>query len=426
MRSWSTPSRPVLPAPEPGHAIAVRDSASGELTTVGEERRGALYVCGITPYDATHLGHAATYLTFDLLVRAWLDAGIPVSYAQNVTDIDDPLLERAAERGEDWRAIAERETELFRSDMTALRVIPPTSYVGAVELIPDVARVVERLLAEGRAYRVGPDADGQGDGDVYADLSTDPRVGRDTADLDPAANLARFLEIGGDPERPGKRDGLDPLLWRVERPGEPSWDGGELGPGRPGWHIECAVIAGRELGAPFDVQGGGADLRFPHHAYSASHLRALSGVARPVRAHVHAGLVGYEGHKMSKSRGNLVLVSRLLRHGVDPMAIRLAVLAHHYATPWEFTDADLETAVARLARWREAVALPAGPSATEVLSGVRAALAADLDGPTALGVVDEWVDRALAGAANEHGANDDDAAPGLVRDTVDALLGIAL
>lgn len=129
---------------------------------------------------------------------------------------------------------------------------------------------------------------------------------------------------------------------------------------------------------------------------------------------------------MSKSRGNLVLVSRLLRHGVDPMAIRLAVLAHHYATPWEFTDADLETAVARLARWREAVALPAGPSATEVLSGVRAALAADLDGPTALGVVDEWVDRALAGAANEHGANDDDAAPGLVRDTVDALLGIAL
>ncbi len=233
MRSWSTPSRPVLPAPEPGHAIAVRDSASGEFTTVGEECRGALYVCGITPYDATHLGHAATYLTFDLLVRAWLDAGIPVSYAQNVTDIDDPLLERAAERGEDWRAIAERETELFRSDMTALRVIPPTSYVGAVESIPDVARVVERLLAEGRAYRVGPDADGQGDGDVYADLSTDPRVGRDTADLDPAANLARFLEIGGDPERPGKRDGLDPLLWRVERPGEPSWDGGGSAPADP-------------------------------------------------------------------------------------------------------------------------------------------------------------------------------------------------
>jgi len=427
--SWSSPSRPTLPAPGHPRTIEVRDSASGELRAVGDENRGALYVCGITPYDATHLGHAATYVAFDLLVRAWLDAGIPVAYAQNVTDVDDPLLERAAELGEDWRHLAERETDLFRSDMTALRVVPPTSYVGAVETIPDVARIVERLLAEGRAYRVGPDADGRGDGDVYADLSTDPRIGTDTADLDREANLVRFAEMGGDPDRLGKRDALDPLLWRVEREHdgagqqEPSWDGGELGRGRPGWHIECAVIAARELGAPLDVQGGGADLRYPHHAMSASHLRAISGVHRPVGAHVHAGLVGYDGHKMSKSRGNLVLVSRLREEGVDPMAVRLALLGHHYATPWEYTDADLAAATDRLARWRAAVAQPAGPDAADVLDGVRAALAADLDAPRSLAVVDAWAERALAGEPTDEL---DAAAPALVRDVVDALLGVEL
>lgn len=401
--------------------MRVRDTATGELVDPLTHDRASLYVCGITPYDATHLGHAATYLTFDLLVRAWLDAGCTVDYTQNVTDVDDPLLERATATGEDWRELAERETELYRADMTALRVLPPTRYRGAVETIPDVVAAVERMIADRTAYRIDlPGVDGAGAGDIYADLAADPRFGRDTHDLDETTNLQRFAEMGGDPQRAGKRDPLDPLLWRAARAGEPAWDGETLGPGRPGWHIECATMAAATIGSPFAVQGGGADLRFPHHAMSASHLRMLSGTPRPVRAHVHVGLVGYQGHKMSKSRGNLVLVSRLREAGVDPMVIRLAVLAHRYDGEWEFRDEEFTTAAVRLARWRVAVARPAGPDALGLLAEVRASLADDLDAPRALAAVDAWA----SSAVEPEGA--DATAPGLVRGLVDALLGVEL
>ncbi|WP_313556746.1 cysteine--1-D-myo-inosityl 2-amino-2-deoxy-alpha-D-glucopyranoside ligase [Miniimonas arenae] len=447
MRSWPTPDVPVLPA-GPSRPVRVTDTVTGASLPVGGPERASLYVCGITPYDATHLGHAATYLTFDLLVRTWRDLGYDVRYTQNVTDVDDPLLERAAATGEDWRALAERETDLFRSDMTHLRVLPPTDYLGAVETIPDVVRAVERLVADGAGYAVPapPDAaDGAGEGDVYAALAADPAF--DVAD--PARReqrLAEFAERGGDPERPGKRDALDPLLWRTKRDGEPAWDGDALGAGRPGWHIECATIAARTLGAPFDVQGGGADLAFPHHAMSVSHLRLLTGAARPVRAHVHVGLIAYEGHKMSKSRGNLVLVSRLVADGEDPMAVRLAVLAHHYREGWEYTDGDLVAARERLALWRAAVAQPSGPDGAALLDAVRAALADDLDAPRALAAVDAWARCAVVGeraagategpgsaaaeAADGTGAPESTAwnpdAPRVVREVVDALLGVAL
>lgn len=383
--------------------------------------RATMYVCGITPYDATHLGHAATYIAFDLLHRAWLDAGHEVHYASNVTDVDDPLLERAAATGVDWEKLAAEQTALFAEDMTALGVIPPHTYLGAVETIPMVADAVARLVDMGLAYRVPLEEGAGGDrpdlGDVYADISADPHFGH-VAGLSHDETVAIFAERGGDPDRPGKRDRLDPALWRRERPGEPAWDGGPLGTGRPGWHIECTVIAGHALGAAFDVQGGGRDLCFPHHEMSTAHARALGGEGG--RLQVHTGMVGYQGEKMSKSLGNLVLVSHLRAQGVDPMAVRLAVLAHHYRTDWEWTDDVLATAQARLARWRTALSGVGGPDATSTVEQIRSALADDLDAPRALAVVDAWVDTALTLGGDVEGA------PGLVARAVDALLGVRL
>jgi L-cysteine:1D-myo-inositol 2-amino-2-deoxy-alpha-D-glucopyranoside ligase len=227
-------------------------------------------------------------------------------------------------------------------------------------------------------------------------------------------------ERGGDPQRPGKRDPLDPLLWRGARDGEPAWDGGDLGPGRPGWHIECAVIALGLLGDTIDVQGGGNDLLFPHHECSAAHAEQLTG-ATPFAAHyVHAGMIGLDGEKMSKSRGNLVFVSRLRGDGVDPMAIRLALLSAHYRADRSWTDDVLKTAEQRLARWRAAAAAPAGPAGADLLATVRARLADDLDTVGALAAVDAWADAAL------EGSGDDPDAPALMSRTVDALLGIRL
>ncbi len=291
-----------------------------------------MYVCGITPYDATHLGHANTYLAFDLVGRALRDGGVQVRYVQNVTDIDEPLLERAAATGESWWGLAERETELFREDMTALRVLPPAHYVGAVEAMPVIGAFVSRLLGRGAAYDV--------EGDLYFPVSADPHFGA-VSNLPREEMLALFAERGGDPARPGKKDPLDPLIWRHEREGEPSW-GAQVGAGRPGWHVECTAIALEYLGNRIDIQGGGSDLAFPHHEMSAAHAHASTGLVPFARAFVHAGMVGLDGEKMSKSRGNLVFVSKLRLAGVDPAAIRLALLAHHYSTDWEWVPGDLD------------------------------------------------------------------------------------
>ncbi|MDT0323014.1 cysteine--1-D-myo-inosityl 2-amino-2-deoxy-alpha-D-glucopyranoside ligase [Streptomyces millisiae] len=409
MYAWPASKVPVLPGQ--GRDLTIHDTAAGARVTLTPGPVARLYVCGITPYDATHMGHAATYTAFDLVQRVWLDTKRQVHYVQNVTDVDDPLLERAAATGEDWTALAERETTLFREDMTALRMLPPRHYVGAVESIPAIVPLVERLRAKGAAYDV--------EGDVYFSVDTDPRFG-EVAHLTQDTMRALSAERGGDPERPGKKNPLDPLLWRAARPGEPSWDGGTLGPGRPGWHIECVAIALEHLGMGFDIQGGGSDLAFPHHEMGASHAQVLTGEHPFAAAYAHAGMVGYQGEKMSKSRGNLVLVSQLRRAGVDPAAIRLALLAHHYRADWEWTDAVLDAAVARLARWRAAVSRPDGPPAEGLVEEVRAALADDLDAPTALAAVDRWAE------AQERGAGAEAGGPGVVTRAVDALLGVAL
>jgi len=417
------PVVPVPAIPGRGEQIRVLDSSSGELRVAAEGPTARLYVCGITPYDATHLGHAATYVAFDLLVRAWRDSGLTVTYASNVTDVDDPLLERAAATDTDWRELAAEQTALFAEDMTALGVLPPDVYRGAVESIPAVVDAVELLLATGAAYRLD-------DGDVYAAMPLVPGFGS-VAGLDRTTATELFAERGGDPERAGKRDALDALLWRTERPGEPAWDGASLGAGRPGWHIECAVIARDGLGAGFDVQGGGSDLAFPHHEMSGAHLVAVTGDvhARP-RIHMHAGMVGLDGEKMSKSRGNLVIVSALRERGIDPRAIRLAILAHHYASDWDWTDAELEVGEARLELWRSAASGNGGPPAEPVLAEIRAALAADLDAPRALAAVDAWARLSLAGPADGTSWDirdpDVEGAPGVLARGIDALLGVRL
>jgi len=407
MRAWTSPTVPSLADHGLGHGpqVRVRDTATGELVAPASAGDARLYVCGITPYDATHLGHANTYLTFDLLQRAWLDAGLSVTYTQNVTDVDDPLLERADATGVDWVELAERETQLFRTDMEALRVLSPAHYVGAVESIPLVVAMIERLQATGSVYRV--------DDDLYFDVHADTGFGA-VSGLDATAMRAIFAERGGDPDRGGKRDPLDCLLWQAERPGEPAWDT-SLGRGRPGWHIECAAIALEHLGTGFAVQGGGSDLVFPHHEMSRSESVVATGEPF-AEAYVHAGMVGYEGEKMSKSKGNLVLVSKLRESGVDPMAIRLALLAHRYHDDWEWYDADLAKAEDRLAIWQDAAARTSGPDGAAVVQALRDALSDDLDAPAALEVIDAW----------SCADGDDTDAPELVRAAVDALLGVDL
>ncbi|MGP4031976.1 cysteine--1-D-myo-inosityl 2-amino-2-deoxy-alpha-D-glucopyranoside ligase [Pseudarthrobacter sp. 1C304] len=426
MKSWISRPVPQLPGSMP--ALRLFDTAKGDVVTLVATGEQSMYVCGITPYDATHMGHAASYVAFDLLNRAWRDGRQQVSYVQNVTDVDDPLLERATATGVDWRDLAASQIELFQTDMEALNVLAPDRYVGAVEAIPLIVPAIELLLQRGLAYRVAGGA-GEPDGDVYYDVEAAGKHSAETTDawtlgavsgLSDAEMLELFAERGGDPGRAGKRQALDPLLWRVAREGEPSWPGGELGAGRPGWHIECTVIAQKYLPAPFTVQGGGSDLVFPHHEMGAGHAYSLSGV--PLAQHfAHAGMVGLDGEKMSKSKGNLVLVSRLRAAGEEPAAIRLAILAHHYRSDWSWTDEGFAAAKDRLRTWREALGTAPGGSAAGLVSRMRTELSNDLNAPGAVAAVDEWATKALAAARTGSAA---DAA--LVSDAVNALLGVEL
>ncbi|GAA3285873.1 cysteine--1-D-myo-inosityl 2-amino-2-deoxy-alpha-D-glucopyranoside ligase [Nesterenkonia halobia] len=430
MESWTSPTVPSIPALPP--TLRLHDTATGRLADVEpRDGVGSLYVCGITPYDATHLGHANTYVNFDLLVRYWRACGLEVQYVQNVTDVDDPLFERAAATGIDWRELGEEQTELFRRDMAALGVIAPDVFRGAAESVPEVVADVERLVEAGIGYRVPvPESErvdaADGD-DVYFDIAaaesaTDWRLGSIGA-YDRAAMEELFPERGGDPQRAGKRDALDPLLWSARRAGEPWWEGGALGPGRPGWHIECSVISRRHLPAPFAVQGGGSDLRFPHHEFSAAHATAADGVPL-AETYVHTGMVGLRGEKMSKSQGNLVLVSALRADGVDPQAVRVLLLSHHHRSDWSFTDEELAASGERLQRWKEALARApqsarggdADQEPEDLQHALHSTLSQDLNAPAALEQLDRWAAGQLAAGTDAARA----------ADVVQALLGIDL
>lgn len=359
----------TTPAP-----MRLHDTARGEIVPFEPGPVVLMYTCGITPYDATHLGHAATYLTYDVLQRRLRDRGHETRCVRNITDVDDSILQKARELGVHYLDLAAGEIARFDDDLEALGLLPPWSEPRATSAIPDIRGFIGMVLDRGHAYEAG--------GAVYFDVSTWEGFGR-ISHYDEQQMLQYARERGGNPDDPNKRNPLDFVLWQPSAPDEPSWES-IWGPGRPGWHIECSALALRELGTTIDLHGGGSDLIFPHHECEAAQSEAATGEPF-VRHWMHQAMVRMDGEKMSKSLGNLVFVSDL-RKDWDPRAIRLTTLAHHYRTEWEWDDTLMPTATARLEAWNAA-----GPG-TGALEEVRAALDDDLDTPTAVAAVDAAVE----------------------------------
>jgi L-cysteine:1D-myo-inositol 2-amino-2-deoxy-alpha-D-glucopyranoside ligase len=365
-----------------------------------------MYVCGITPYDSTHLGHAATYLTYDLLARRLEELGHEVDLVRNITDVDDSILPKARELGVDYLELAEAEVARFRSDMDALGVRPPASEPRATEAVPQIIDLVGRLLASGHAY--------QADGSIFFDVSTSPDFGS-LSGLSRDEMVALARERGGRPDDPAKRDPLDFTLWQRSAPGEPSW-AAPFGAGRPGWHIECSAMALAAHGPTIDLHGGGTDLIFPHHECEVAQSTAVTG--QPLsRYWMHSAMVSFEGEKMSKSLGNLVFVSDLLKVA-DARAIRLALMRHHYRAGFEWYPSDLEEGTALLRRLLAAARCPDGADPAPFAVRVRAALDDDLDAPRALDALDDLASAILSGGSHP-------GAPGVLLELAN-LLGLDL
>jgi len=390
MNSWPDLALPSISIQVSRPDLKLSDTAAGRKLPVTRKPLYRMYVCGITPYDATHLGHAATYLTFDLINRYLRFLGSEVNYVQNITDIDDPLLERANRDGIDWRDLAHQQIDLFRGDMVNLRIIPPAHYIGAVDAIPLVTQAITKLENEKSIYAV--------DKDLYFSVHADEGFG-ERSHLSTNEMLKIFSERGGDPSRVGKKDPLDCLVWMSQRPNEPGWDS-PFSIGRPGWHIECTAIAIEYLnpssdeGTLIDIQGGGSDLIFPHHEMCASQAKVMT--KKELAAHyVHAGMIGLNGEKMSKSLGNLVFVSKLVTSGRNPMAIRWALMKTHYRLDRMWTEHSLEEAETEIALLLSV--LDSGKSITtdSVISGVISALADDLDTPKALSLINNWAKQSI-------------------------------
>jgi L-cysteine:1D-myo-inositol 2-amino-2-deoxy-alpha-D-glucopyranoside ligase len=361
--------------------VRLYDTARQEVVAFTPGPVVTMYTCGITPYDSTHLGHAATYLAYDVLQRRLRDLGHVTQVVRNITDVDDPLLDKARELGVHYLDLAAAETARFQGDMRDLATLPVMSEPRATSAIADIRGFIGMVLDAGHAYQAG--------GGVYFDVSSFPRFGQ-LSHLGEGEMLALATERGGNPDDPHKRRPLDFVLWQPSIDGEPAWES-LWGPGRPGWHIECSTLALRELGTTIDLHGGGSDLVFPHHECEAAQSEAVTGEPF-VRHWMHTAMVGLAGTKMSKSLGNLVFVSDLLKDWEAP-AIRLAILDHHYRRDWEWTDDLLPAATRRLDRWRST-----GPG-DAALDDVRAALDADLDTPLAIEAVDAAVSSATGVAA---------------------------
>lgn len=413
MNSWSEVSIPSSLATHDFPTLHLHDTASAKKKAFAKKPLYRMYVCGITPYDATHLGHAATYLTFDLINRYLRATGAQVNYVQNITDIDDPLLERAQRDGIDWKDLAHQQIDLFRSDMEHLRVIPPAHYIGAVEAIPLVIEAIADLNDQSSIYKVGTD--------YYFSVHKDDRFGA-RSHLSQKEMLSIFSERGGDPLRDGKKDPLDCLVWMSQRPNEPGWDS-SLGLGRPGWHIECTAIALKYLDPAdleetlIDIQGGGSDLVFPHHEMCASQARVITG-KELAATYVHAGMIGLDGEKMSKSKGNLVFVSRLVASGKDPMAIRWALMSDHYRSNRMWSDELLNKAEVELAQVRKALHHVEVAETEAVIKEIIRALSDDLDTPKVLSTLIDWSAATLSVA--EGGSSQQ------LLNSLDALLGLKL
>lgn len=347
------------------------DTAKQAITDFSPDNEVSIYTCGITPYDAAHMGHAAVYLTFDVLQRRLRDIGHQTRCVRNITDVDDSILAKARQLGVHYLDLAASEMARFDRDMGSLGLLPAHSEPRATSAISDILKLVEELLDTGYAY--------SSKGSVYFEIAKFERFGQ-ISHLDRKAMLEFARERGGNPDDPNKRDPLDFVLWQPSEPDEPAWDS-LWGPGRPGWHIECSALAMRELGPTIDIHGGGGDLIFPHHECEAAQSEAVT--KKPfVRHWVHVAMVHLDGEKMSKSLGNLVFVEHLLSK-YDSRAVRLSILNNHYRTPWEWNDDMIRSADLRLDAWLEAGKGSAG------LEEVRAALDEDLNVPAAIKVIDD-------------------------------------
>jgi L-cysteine:1D-myo-inositol 2-amino-2-deoxy-alpha-D-glucopyranoside ligase len=367
-------------------SLRLRDTAAAAVVPFEPpDREVRIYVCGITPYDSTHLGHALTYLTHDLVVRRLEDLGHEVTMVRNFTDVDDSILPKARQLGVNYLDLAADEIARFRSDMEVLGTRPAAHEPRATESVEWMVELIEVLLAEGHAYTV--------DGFTYYDVSTFPRFGELSGyGPEQMEDLAR--ERGGRPDDPRQRHPLDFVLWMPSAADEPVWES-PVGPGRPGWHIECSAMSMRLLGPSLDLHGGGRDLIFPHHECEIAQSEAITGQAF-ARHWLHVGMLGYEGEKMSKSKRNLVFVSDLVKQH-DPRAIRIALLDHHYSRDSEWRDAEIVEAGADLDRWVTAAARPGGPEPVGWLDQVRAAIDDDLDTPRARRLLGQFAGAVLEG-----------------------------
>lgn len=413
MRAWPDLYIPHLPPRFSVPQLSLFNTAAQCIEALPQKSLYRMYVCGITPYDATHLGHAATYLTFDLINRYLRATGAVVDFVQNITDIDDPLLERAHRDGVDWQSLAQSQIDLFKGDMTDLHVIPPKDYIGVVEAMPLVIDAIQRLRDAHTTYEV--------DSDIYYRVHSDAEFGT-RSHYSQEKMLEIFAERGGDPQKPGKEDPLDALVWLSQRDGEPGWPS-PFGAGRPGWHIECCAIALHYLSPEpsdefaIDIQGGGSDLIFPHHEMSAAQSRNINN-QRFARSYVHAGMIGLDGEKMSKSLGNLIFVSKLISSGVNPAAIRWALMGHHYANDLMWSDSLISQASINIDRLQLNLARMEVAPTDGVIEEIIEALSQNLDTPRALTAIMRWMDLTESGETG--------GVAGELSRALDALLGIAL
>lgn len=413
MRAWPDVYLPELPARFRVPQLSLFNTAAQKIEPLPQKSLYRMYVCGITPYDATHLGHAATYLTFDLINRFLRASGAQVDFVQNITDIDDPLLDRAQRDGIDWKDLAQSQVDLFKGDMTDLHVIPPNDYIGVVEAMPLVVEAVLKLKAADTTYEVGSD--------IYYRVHSDSEFG-ERSHYSQEKMLEIFAERGGDPQKPGKENPLDALVWLSQRDGEPGWPS-PFGPGRPGWHIECCAIALHYLNPDsndefaIDIQGGGSDLIFPHHEMSAAQSRSINN-QKFSRSYVHAGMIGLDGEKMSKSLGNLVFVSKLITSGVNPAAIRWALMGHPYSNDLMWSDSLIQRASVDIERLQLNLARMEVAPTDSVILEILDALSNNLDTPRVIASIKTWMDETEAGVTG--------GVAGELSRALDTLLGITL
>ena len=410
MLSWPDAYIPPALAGINHPTLQLFDSYKGKKVDILGEQ-SSIYICGITPYDATHMGHAATYLTFDLVNRYLKASGKNVSFVENITDIDDPLLERATRDNQDWRELAESQIELFREDMTSLGVLPPNAYRGVIESMDEIISTVAEMIATGKSYQL--------EGDIYLDLNqVDGAIENLPIALDQALKI--FEERGGDPARAGKRHALDPLLWKARKGDDPFWEA-PFGKGRPGWHIECTAIALKNLpkasSTSITLQAGGSDLIFPHHYMTALQAKALTGVEF-ASCYSHSGMIGLDGEKMSKSKGNLVFVSKLRQEGVSPALIRIALFADRYSTDRMWSRELVDEANKLLTRLLSALSRQEVAPTFEVVQEIVNAISDDLNTPKVFDLLNTWSLKTEEGQVG--------GSPGEISRALDTYLGITL